>query len=48
MTEQGRALQQAARSVPACLATAMRLAPEQIVALRDQLLELRGNLFDAG
>ena len=48
LTEQGRALQQAARSVPACLGTAMRLTPEQIVALRDQLLELRGNLFDAG
>jgi DNA-binding MarR family transcriptional regulator len=48
LTPAGRALQAAARDVPSCLARSMRLPPEQIAALRDQLLGLRGNLFDAG
>ncbi len=48
LTEEGRALHQQAREVPACLATAMKLPPAQIGALRDQLLALRGNLFDGG
>ncbi|MBW8843467.1 MAG: MarR family transcriptional regulator [Burkholderiales bacterium] len=48
LTDEGRALHQPAREVPACLAAAMKLPPAQIVALRDQLLALRGNLFDVG
>ena len=48
LTDAGRMLQQAAREVPPCLATAMRLTPQQIGALRDQLLGLRSNLFNAG
>ena len=48
LTDEGRALHQQAREVPACLAVAMKLPPAQIVALRDQLLALRGNLFDVG
>lgn len=45
LTEAGRALQQTARDVPNCIATAMKLPAAQIGALRDELLALRGNLF---
>lgn len=45
LTDEGRALQQAARDVPNCIASAMKLPGAEIGALRDQLLALRGNLF---
>lgn len=47
LTDEGRALHQQAREVPACLAAAMKLPPAQIGMLRDQLLQLRANLFGA-
>ena len=47
LTASGRALQARARDVPRCIATAMKLPPADIVALRDQLLALRAHLFSA-
>ncbi len=47
LTDEGRALKQTAGELPSCIAAAMQLGPEQIQGLREQLLALRANLFDA-
>jgi DNA-binding MarR family transcriptional regulator len=47
LTEQGRALHERAKTVPACILAATELAPEQLGRLRDELVALRGNLDKA-
>jgi DNA-binding MarR family transcriptional regulator len=44
LTEQGRALQQKALTVPGCILTASGLEIEQLQGLQAELLQLRGNL----
>ena len=47
LTEQGRALHERAKTVPACILAATDLTPEQLGRLRDELVALRGNLDKA-
>ena len=47
LTEQGRALQQKALSVPGCILTSSGLDIEQLQALQGELLKLRTNLQDS-
>ncbi|OWJ94406.1 MarR family transcriptional regulator [Pseudomonas sp. A46] len=47
LTEQGRALHERAKTVPACILAATDLTPEQLGTLRDELVALRGNLDKA-
>ncbi|MHC5352093.1 MarR family winged helix-turn-helix transcriptional regulator [Metapseudomonas furukawaii] len=47
LTEQGRALHERAKTVPACILAATELTPEQLGRLRDELVALRGNLDKA-
>ncbi|MET3180840.1 UNVERIFIED_ORG: DNA-binding MarR family transcriptional regulator [Variovorax guangxiensis] len=44
LTADGRALHTKARGLPGCVAQAMELSPDQIGALRTQLLEMRASL----
>ena len=44
LTTEGRAMHKKARALPACVAEAMALEPQDIGNLRDQLLALRSNL----
>jgi DNA-binding MarR family transcriptional regulator len=44
LTEQGRALQQKALTVPGCILSASGLELEQLKTLQGELLKLRGNL----
>ncbi|ADU37956.1 MarR family winged helix-turn-helix transcriptional regulator [Variovorax paradoxus] len=44
LTTEGRAMHKEARALPACVAEAMALEPQDIGNLRDQLLALRSNL----
>jgi DNA-binding MarR family transcriptional regulator len=47
LTEQGKALQQKAMSVPPCILAASGMTIEQLRAIQDSLLDLRGNLQQA-
>ena len=44
LTEQGKALHEKAKSVPACILAASGVSVTQLQALQEQLLGLRGNL----
>ncbi|OWJ18755.1 hydroperoxide stress response transcriptional regulator OhrR [Pseudomonas aeruginosa] len=44
LTDKGRALQRQAESIPACILESTGLDLPQLVALKDELLALRGNL----
>jgi DNA-binding MarR family transcriptional regulator len=47
LTEQGRALQQKALTVPGCILTASGLEIEQLQGLQAELLKLRGSLQES-
>lgn len=47
LTEQGRALHEKAKAVPACILAATGRSIEQLDSLKDELVSLRGNLGKA-
>lgn len=47
LTDRGRAMQEDARSLPTAMSCAMGQAPDQLEALRDDLVQLRTNLVNA-
>src|ERR1700712_2671765 len=47
LTEQGKALQLKARSIPQCILAASGISIQQLQALQQDLLGLRGNLHDS-
>lgn len=44
LTEKGRALQEQAKALPACILKASGLSLEQLASLKEELVELRGHL----
>lgn len=47
LTEQGKAMQQKALSIPQCILAASGVSVEQLQAMQQDLIELRGNLHDS-
>jgi len=47
LTDEGRALREAAQTLPSCVGSAMKLTPDEMREYRERLLTLRDNLFSS-